>query len=449
MRALTPRRPATAMLCGALALALLAIVAPGAPAGAQARPPGDTLGLAQLQADALRTDPRAEQLELLGAQTDLRLETLEAERLPSLEIHGQGQYQSDVPSVPIELPGGMTPPIPHKDTYDAYASIRQSLYDPSIGPRRQVEAARLAESRARVDAALYDLRRRVNEAFFSTLLLAAQASEVDAAIVSLQAQLEVAERRVADGAALPSEAATLRREILRRGQLREELRAAEAASRQVLAELVGRPLAEGTVLVPPDLAAIVAETRSSLNGFEDRPEMERFARSRELLDVQMGVIGARDQPRISAFGRGGYGRPGLNPLSTAFDNYWLGGVQLDWSPWSWGATTNERQELRLQQVILASEQAAFAEELRRGVITELATIDRLAGALQGDEEIISLSEEILAETRLRFDEAVVTSAELVDRETDLLEARLALIAHRLELAHARARFLTLIGHELP
>ena len=60
-----------------------------------------------------------------------------------------------------------------------------------------------------------------------------------------------------------------------------------------------------------------------------------------------------------------------------------------------------------------------------------------------------MSEEILAETRLRFDEAVVTSAELVDRETDLLEARLALIAHRLELAHARARFLTLIGYELP
>jgi hypothetical protein len=37
----------------------------------------------------------------------------------------------------------------------------------------------------------------------------------------------------------------------------------------------------------------------------------------------------------------------------------------------------------------------------------------------------------------------------VDRETDLLAARLARATHRVELAQARARFLTLIGLEVP
>jgi hypothetical protein len=44
---------------------------------------------------------------------------------------------------------------------------------------------------------------------------------------------------------------------------------------------------------------------------------------------------------------------------------------------------------------------------------------------------------------------VITSAEYVDRETDLLDARLARIAHEVELAHAQARFLTLLGVEMP
>ena len=44
-----------------------------------------------------------------------------------------------------------------------------------------------------------------------------------------------------------------------------------------------------------------------------RPEYEQFARSRDVLARQEVSLGARDRPQVSAFGRGGYGRPGLNP----------------------------------------------------------------------------------------------------------------------------------------
>jgi outer membrane protein TolC len=69
--------------------------------------------------------------------------------------------------------------------------------------------------------------------------------------------------------------------------------------------------------------------------------------------------------------------------------------------------------------------------------------------LVADEQIVELRERILQETVVRFSEEVVTSAEYVDRETDLLEARLTRIQHQVELARAHARFLTLIGSPLP
>ena len=148
-------------------------------------------------------------------------------------------------------------------------------------------------------------------------------------------------------------------------------------------------------------------------------------------------------------GRAGVGRPGLNPLGDDFKGYWLAGVQLEWSPWDWGRTGLDREAVSIQQEIVATEEAAFSEEIRRGAVRSLASIERLEEALVADSAIIALRERVLDETRLRFTEGVLTSAEFVDRETDLLAARLARATHRVELAQARARFLTIVGLEVP
>jgi outer membrane protein TolC len=148
------------------------------------------------------------------------------------------------------------------------------------------------------------------------------------------------------------------------------------------------------------------------------------------------------------FGRAGYGRPGLNALNDQFDGYWLAGVQVQWTPWSWGATRREREVLALQRQMVSTEESAFTEGLRRAIALDLATIDRLEAALASDEQIIELRERIARETRLRFQEGVVTSAEYVDRQTDLLTARIARSLHRVELAQARVAYLTTLGLEV-
>ena len=86
--------------------------------------------------------------------------------------------------------------------------------------------------------------------------------------------------------------------------------------------------------------------------------------------------------------------------------------------------------------------------MHREAVRELAAIGRIEQSLEADSAIIALREGVLREARLRFGEAVITSAEFVDRETDLLSARLARATHRVELARARARYLTLIGLEV-
>jgi len=436
-------------------LVLIGILAPCVAAHAQV--PGndssqlagrDSLPLGALQDSAVLRDPRGRELALLTAQSRLRQQNLTADRRPTLTLEGQAQYQSDVARIPITLPGGVKVATPPHDTYDAHLAAGQKLYDPSIGARRGVEDAQLAESQARLRAALFPVRQNVSEVYFAALRAQSQLAELQVAIMDLDAQLRVAIARVREGTALASEEKTIRAELLKRRQSVGELAATRRASLVVLADLTGQALDSAAILRAPDLAVEVARARRSLAELRSRPEYEQFARSRALLEEQERAQGAKDRPRLSAFGRAGYGRPALNPLSDRFDSYWLAGLQVQWAPWTWGTSRREKELLALQRQIISAEEQQFTDNLRRSTELDLATIDRLALALAQDDEIIALREDIAAETRSRFNEGVVTSAEYVDRQTDVLSARIARALHRAELAQARARFLNTLGIEV-
>ena len=418
-------------------------------AAAQEPQSTDTLRLGDLQDAAVGRDPRGRQLDLLASQSAMRLEAIRREWRPQFDVTAYARYQSEVASIPFDLPGDVEPFTPPKDTYDAHLGVRQPLYEPTLGPRRSVESAQLAESQARVRTTLFSLRESVAESYFMALLLQAQGAELEAGLTELEAQLRVARGRVEAGEALPSETATLEAELVRRRQSLAEVAADRGAALGVLSDLTGRPVREQDALGLPDLEQKVSAARAGLASVRERPEYAEFARTREALDRRAAEIGRRNWPRLSAVGRAGVGRPGLNPLGDEFASYWLVGVQLDWSPWYWGRSGLERQSLDIQQQIVATEEAAFTERVRRGTVRDLAAIDRLAESLDADSAIIALRERVLDEARLRFSEGVITSDDFVDRETDLLSARLTRAAHRVELAQARAHFLTLVGIEVP
>ena len=168
-------------------------------------------------------DPRGRELELLSAQSRLRLRNLSAEGLPTLTVEGQAQYQSDVARIPITLPGGMSPPPPPHDTYDAHLAAQQKLYDPTLAARHGVEDAQLAESEARLRAALFPVRENVSDAFFAALRTQSQIAELETTITDLEAQLRVAAARVSEGSALPNEEKEIRAELLRRRQSRKSV----------------------------------------------------------------------------------------------------------------------------------------------------------------------------------------------------------------------------------
>jgi outer membrane protein TolC len=436
-------RGTTLPLLGALLAAL-------PPAWAQETPraSGDSLRLGALQAEAMRLDPRRRQLRLQESATELRLRSIAAERLPTLSANGQAQHQSDVTRIAAPIPGATFPSPPH-DTYDAHVGAEQSLFDPALAPRREVERARLAESQAQVRATLFTLRGEITESFFAAVSLQERTAEIDAAITDLAAQLKETVARFRAGAALPGDTAAIAATLLQRRQDRLQLSADRGAALARLSVLVGRTIGDDERLAVPGLVAQAAAAIDSLDLLRARPEYEQFAATRDRLARQEEVAAARELPRVSAYGRLGYGRPGLNMMSTDFQSYWLAGLQLRWAPFNWGTTSRDRELLEIEREIVATNEAAFTRGLRRAVQPSLATVTRLDSTLALDERIIALRERIVREAQAQLEEGVITAATYVDRSTDLLTARLRRVQHHVELEQARATLLDTIGLEVP
>jgi outer membrane protein TolC len=414
---------------------------------AGAQPPAP-LQLSALQQAAVDTDPRFAQLKLQQAQTDLRIGNLDAEWRPSVSVEGQAQYQSDVPTPPPFVPGGQPFFKPPKDTYDAHFRIEQRLVDHSTRARADLERAQLAESQSRVRVALFALRQDVNNAFFAAALLQARAGALAAAIAGLETRLRETTARVNAGTALAADAASVEATLLTRRQDEAELRVNRAAALSRLAALTGRAIPDDAVLDLPELRDRLAQVKASLAGARTRPEYDQFARTRERIARQQDTVATQTQLRVSAFANVGYAQPGLNVIGEGFQFYGLGGIRLQWKPWDWHAEGREREALALQSQIVASDEAAFTRTIERTTDTDLRTLDRLAETIALDNRIVALREDIDRSADLRFRENVITAAEYLDRNTELLDARFSQAVHRVELAQAGARLLTTLGLEV-
>jgi outer membrane protein TolC len=426
----------------ALALSTLVLSLIQQPAAAQ-----DTLSVERLQEAALRTDPRVKQRELLRSATNLRLAVIGSDRLPQLELNGRATHQSDVTRPTFGIPGVTVPDFP-KDRWETTLDVEQRLYDGGdVTRRRELEEARHAESQAALDVDLYSLRSDVNSAFFSAFLFEKRSAEYDALVADLESRLAAARARVEAGTALGRDAAEIEAERVKAGLQGTEARASRRASLAVLADLVGEAIDTTAVLVLPtdeperkypiDLDTIAALRR--------RPEFDQFRQSRARLDREVAYTATENRPQLFAFGQTGWGRPGLDQFRTSSDFFWQAGIKVKWQPWTWRSAGRKAAAYRLEQEIVTTQEQALGRSLARAVATDLEDINRLKAALADDERIVTLRTEAERQARAQFDEGTITTPDYVEVRTDVLEARLDLERHRVELAQARSRYLTTLG----
>jgi len=299
-----------------------------------------------------------------------------------------------------------------------------------------------------VKATLFTLRQQVNDAFFAAAAIEANLGALDATIDDLNGRLRETNARVQQGTALPADAAAIEATLLQRQQDRDQLVANRRAALDRLQTLTGQAVGEDDRLTLPQLADAVMRARATAGQLRERPEYEQFSQTQARIRKQEDVAAAQERPRLSAYGRVGYGKPGLNFIGKTWETYGLAGVRLQWNAWTWGSAGREREALDIQRQVVAADEAAFARGLTTSIEGDERNIDRLQAALTTDERIVTLREQVASSMQVRLNEGVVTASDYLDRSAELLQARFTRAGHQVEFAQASARLLTTLGLEV-
>ncbi len=448
-------------LSSRLAAAAVALALAAPPALAQA--PRDSVHLGALQDAAEARDPRALGYALNDSVAALRVDNVGVDRLPAFRLGADGSYQSEVVEIPV---GGVSIEPPPKEQYEASLQTDWTIWDGGSASAREASAAAsLRSEQASLRADLHDVRGQVADAYFAALTVQAQLDEVDLLVEDLETRLAEARDRAAEGAALPADTAAFRAEVLTAEQQRARLVAERRAALDVLERLTGRAIGDDALLVLPRVGERVRRITEQLgagpggmepggtpSGLPDslrvHPRFATFEAARAVQETRLALASAARAPRIAAFGRLAWGNPGYKQFSEDPHDYWRAGMQVQWQPFDWGRAGRESEEARVQQRILDTREAAFADALLRAVAGPRRRIAFLESTLTTDVEIIALREVVEAQARARWDERAIPASQYTDARTDVLAARLALARHRIELVREQVRTLTILGMEI-
>lgn len=375
-----------------------------------------TLTLDECFEMATKNYPLAKQSGLLHDKANLDIEAINKGKLPKLDINAQATYQSDVTSLPIQIPNATVEP-PNNNQYRATLDISQSIYNGGlIDASAKVKEALTKVDQQQVEISLYGLKNKVNQLYLSVLLLQENKVLLGAKEKQLQTRIHEVKAEVKYGTLLPSVANALEVELLKIKQNYSELDYSKSNLIQRLSLLIGRELNIDVVLQQPEVFTTPLRE-------ENRPELVLFELQKEQIDFSTELLTKANSPKLSAFAQGGYGNPGLNMLDNSFKTFYMTGLRLNWNVFDWNKTKTEKHSLQINKEIINTQKETFKLNNNLELVNIQTEIDKLQELIVFDEAIIALREDMVKTAESQLKNGVITSSAFISEFTDLFEAK--------------------------
>ncbi|ARV05781.1 transporter [Polaribacter sp. SA4-10] len=380
--------------------------------------------------------PLAKQNDLLAKQNAIDLEVIATERLPQLDFSAQATYQSDVIEVPI--PNATITPL-NKDQYRATLSANQFIFgDGLIDASLSAKKASLKTKQKQVDVHLYQLKKQINQLYFSVLLLQENSALLNAKNEQLKAKLNEVKSGVKNGIILPSSLFVLEAELLKIKQQFTVLELNKSSLLQTLSSIIGKNIDTNLTLTNPE---ITTDLQASII----RPELDLFQLKKEEITVSERLISKKTAPKLFGFANAGYGNPGLNMLDNSFQPFYVVGVKLNWNPFDWNANKKQRESLLINKDIIDNEAAIFNLNTNIELQQQQIEINKIEQFITSDIEIIELRKKVLKSTESQLKNGVISTSEYITELTNLYEDENTLSTHKIKLLLARANYKTIKG----
>ena len=390
--------------------------------------------LEECQRAAEQNYPLIRQYGLIEKTTQLTLANIQKDWLPQVSATAQATYQSDVAS----WPEGMTSMMKgmgidmkrlKKDQYRVGVDISQTVYDGgAISSQKQIAQEQEQVQLAQTEVSLYQVKKRVNEMYFSLLMLEEQMQlnrDLQELLSGNERKLESMVKR---GTAAESDWLNVKAERLNVMQQATTLESNQKMLMEMLSTFCGLEVKD---VQKPDGASLLASTEGQ------RPELKLFDAQLRLAEAQEKSLNAALKPRFGLFAQGYYGYPGLNMFEDMMRHQWslngIIGARLTWNIGALYTRKNDKAKLQQQRLLTESNREVFLFNNRLEQIQQNQEIARYRKLMTDDEEIIQLRSAVRKAAESKLAHGIIDVNDLVREINQENAARVQQKMHELEM----------------
>ena len=390
--------------------------------------------LEECQRAAEQNYPLIRQYGLIEKTTSLNVANIQKGWLPQVTASAQATLQTDVTAFPDKLQTvfqqtGITMDGLKKDQYRVGIDVQQTVYDAGNIKSQKEIARRQGELQSRQnEVTMYNVRKSVNEMYFSLLLV----DEQIRLNADLQTVLEGNEKKLAamlkGGTASESDWQNVKAERLNVVQKMTGLQSQRTALARMLSIFCG---IEVNGLVKPEMPE---NMNPSINL---RPELKALDAQLRLTDAQERALDAAMMPRLGVFAQGYYGYPGYNMfedmMSRKFSWNGMIGARLTWNIGALYTRKNDKAKLQVQRETTEVNRERFLFDNNLEQIEQNENISRYRQMMTDDEEIISLRSSIRKAAESKLAHGIIDVNDLVREINSENKARVEQCIHEIEM----------------
>ena len=346
--------------------------------------------LEECQQAAEKNYPLIKQYGLIAKTTQLTVKNIQKGWLPQVTASAQATYQSAVTAWPESMQTmyqqmGLNMKGLRKDQYKIGVDLQQTIYDGgAISSQRNIAQQEGKVQEVQTETNLYQVHRRVNEMYFSLLLLNEQIQLNEDVKALLQSSEKKLSAMVKGGTAATSDLDNVRAERLSVEQQNENLKQQKLMLQRMLSVFCGLEVNNTQKPAPVQIA-------SSVN---NRPEMRLYNSQLELTEAKEKALDTQLRPKLGLFVQGFYGYPGLNMFEDMMNRKWslngIVGVKLSWNVSALYTHKNDKARLSAQREMIENAREVFLFNNKLEEIQQNENINRYQRMMKSDDEIIVL-----------------------------------------------------------
>ncbi|XZF16278.1 TolC family protein [Chitinophagaceae bacterium MMS25-I14] len=388
--------------------------------------------------------PVIRKLDLVARSSRYSLANASKTYLPQLNITGQATYQSETIDfkdvLGNNLPPGINFPTLSKDQYKIQGEVTQAIYDGgNVGYQRASVRASQSVQQQQAEVTLYAVKDRVNQIYFSILLMEEQYKQNELRRTDLQNAADKTAAALKYGTAFRSSLDELKAELINADMSSTELRNNRIAYLQMLGVLIGEELDNNVHLEMP--AHI--ELQPELN----RPEIKLYDLQKMQVKAEEKRLRADYMPKLNGFFQGAYGRPTLNIIDNGFGSWYIFGARLNWNLGSLYTLGNNRKNLRINQESIDADRETFILNTNISLKQAEGDINKYRELLSEDEKAVELRTSVKTAAAAQLENGVITTHDYINQLNAEDQARQLRLLHKIQLLQATYKYNNTSGNQ--